>query len=473
MAYPLLQVVSAPDPAATLRYDFNIKTATYHAHLLAAGGFDLGVPEWTGDPQGVGGSFNYRPMRFTQRIEGTRTVALARLSALAKVLLRDENWLKVQWSADVSAVYFKLYRGSPGDLSLENAEPSQAWDMTVPLVADPFAYSPRVTLSPITINNDPVAGSNPCRAVLPTIVGDAPAPLMLSVDPSNTTRLDGYRHMFAVNSTYSSVAGPIVWQIGGSDGWTAGTDTSASEFDGNFSGSNRRSVTFNTVTTMATRISGLAPATLPSGRYRAFLRFGRAVASNSKHAFRLGVGGGYGPTAVVERGATTTTTLQTWVDLGDFTHPFGHNAPKGQEGVARLPVVDLQVQKFIGGAVRLDCFLIVPIDSTDTIQNRMLFSEQNQTGVGSVSGSYGVWNGDTESAYAFNSSGQAETGFIAEMMGGFPEVVPGAVNTLHFLQQVSARDPADSSLDASDDITVSTVLTPSYYPRWLHIGDGT
>src|SRR5690349_258414 len=106
MNYPSIQFVDGPSATATLRYDFHQSTASLRTLPLGGGGLDLGAPSYSGEPGGVGSVYGYRSLRLTQRIIGSKAQALARMSALAKELLRDENWLRVQTDAQRTAVYF-------------------------------------------------------------------------------------------------------------------------------------------------------------------------------------------------------------------------------------------------------------------------------------------------------------------------------------------------------------------------------
>lgn len=475
MPYPLLQFVSAPESTATVRYDFNFSSASLRTLPLGGGDLDLGVPTYSGDPESVGAEYGYRQMQFTQRIIAAKETALARMSVLAKELLRSTNWLKYQHDSARSPVYFKTYRGQPGSLSLEWSETAQAWDISVPLTADAFACGSRVTLAAITITNNPASGTNPVVATLPTIKGDAPAPLRIEVNPSNANDLSGYKLMFSLLSTESSITTPIYWNVGGTDGWTAGTDTGASVSDTAYIGGNYRSVSFATNAAMETRISGQAPATVPAGTYKVLVRVARSD-TDSTFAMRFGQSVAfsyrYGDTVFMRRAASSAAGHATWVDLGEFTHPWGHNAPAGQEGFAATPNVSLQAQRLSGsGALRVDAFLLVPVSTTAARDCKTLFADFPVFGI-DANGGWGVFDGDTESVWGFNQFAVAAAGMVPELAGQFPAAIPGAVNTLHMLQQVNGRKPFFGS-DTSDSITATSVLTISYLPRLLYIGDGT
>lgn len=651
--YPQIKFMASPSATAAVRYDSNIPITSGSASVLHEG-FDLGAPALEGDPDGIGVEYGLRTIHFTQRIEGTQPNALAKQSALARELLRQDNWLMVKIAADRDPVWFHTYRADPGSLSFENANDDPArrdlWDIVVECRAEPFAYGERVVLSAQTILNDagagqnlvpnpsfevdvagwggsnatlaktgaasfvggssmsltatsaatmsastaggvgpiPIGGNQPvvasarfranttgrsvsvavqwydvagasisavtaasgtdvsgswtavsgaltspsnaayarmilsvispaisevhyvdgvmldpqtgtapygdgsstgwnwtgtahasasyanaARIVLPTILGDAPSPLRLQVDPSFTNAGDGYRFMFSLHAAATEPL-PVVWQVGGTDGFTAGTDTAASSADATMSGGTRRVVSFATDASMVTRISGQVPNALPLGTYKILVRVARSD-TNSTFAVRLGQFVGliyfYGDTVTMDRATSTGAGHATWLDLGEFTHPRGHVTPDGVTGAGFAPTISLQAQRISGsGSLYLDAFLAVPIEVPDTVESRTLFSEFPTIGIGNSTG-YGVFDGDSELVYGYNSIGFAESGFTAELNGSFPRAVPGASNVLHFLQQVNAAKPFFGN-DTADSIAFTTSIIASYYPRWLWIGDG-
>lgn len=483
--FPLVKFVAAPEVAAAVRFDCNVQTPGDRVHVRNDG-FDLGVPELVGDPDGVEVEYGLRTVSFTLRVEGPKPAALTLQSAVARELMRAENWLMVQLSADTAPVWFRLYRAEPGALSFEEVyDPDSAydvWDIGVALPAEPFAYGARITLPQVTIANDPAAATNPTRYVLPPVVGDAPAPLRLKVDPSHPDHTSGYRFMFSMLSAAAEPAGPIVWQIGDTDvggivtadGWTAGTDTTASETVAGYSGGSRRSVTFTSFTTMTDRLWGVAPAVLPAGKYKVLVRVGRTDI-NTTFGLRLEQGAApyeaAGDTVLMDR-APSTAAHFTWVDLGAFTFPRGHAAPEGQNGTPSAPYIALGASRLSGtGQLRLDAFLLVPLDVEGGIEVRTLFVEFPLLGIPASNG-YAVFDGDTEAAWGFNGDGTAAN-MPTEMQGQFPIAVPGAANVLHLLQQVNGRQPGGgTNPDASDAIGRTTAVTISYHPRWLWIGEG-
>jgi hypothetical protein len=330
MANPIVQFVDSPSTTATVRYDFNVTSPTLRCFPLHEG-IDLGTPSFTGEPEGVGAIYGYRAMRLTQRIIGTRAVALARMSLLAKELLRTpNNWLRFQWDASATPVFFKTFRTEPGAISLENAGNADAWDLSVPLEADPFAYGPLVTLSTIqfeqTISTDLDATWNPMTVALPALKGDAPTPLRITLTPPSLAST-GEEFMIGCVSGTSSMLDPG-FDIGTGDGLTAGTGTAAGVANAADVGGSCRTITIatgdgGTGSSMARRLSGNLTGTLPQGRYKVHVRYEADTAANIKtYIFRFST---YGTTVSVPVGTSGggAVTQQGWVDLGEIPFPQG------------------------------------------------------------------------------------------------------------------------------------------------------
>lgn len=472
--YPIVMFMSAPDVAATVRFDCNVRSSTDRVHVLPD--FDPGVPQLEGEPDGVSVEYGLRTLSFTLRIEGPKATALATQSALARELLRTENWLYVQLSDDVAPVWFRLYRAEPGALSFAEVYDIDSlhdvWDISMSLPAASFAYGERVTLGAVTVNNNPAHVTNPCSYTLATVLGDAPTPCRIQINPSNAAAMAGFRWMIA-HAALDAAYTAVFWQVGASDGWTAGTDTGASAADVDYSNGSYRAVTFATPT-MATRLSGSAPSTPTRGRYKVLVRIARSD-TTSKFSMRFGQNVGaayiYGDTVVMDRASSTATEHATWVDLGDFTFPRGvGQVPDSLTATVPTPSVSLQMARDSGsGSAYIDCFALIPVDIKGQTQSSVLFSEFTRVGI-DTSGGLGVWDGDEEAFWAFNSSAGLFTP-MPEIRGGYPQLVPGATNKLHVLQQVMGGKPFFNE-DASDDISVSASLVVSYYPRWLWIGEG-
>jgi hypothetical protein len=278
-AYPLVKLMTAPDTAATVLYDFNIEDGLTPLRRcrVEQDDFSVGVPALQGDPDSIFPQYGPRTVAFSVQVWGPKSYALGKVSAAARWLLRDNSWLMVQLSASMKPVWFKLYRPEPGALSFDHVDKTDTkdvWRWTVSLPAEPFAYGAKVSIPQFTITNNPISGTNKCFYQLPTILGDAPAPLTLDILPSSGTTWTGGRALIASAAIDPSLSytGPIVWQA---SAFTAGTDTTATTPATAYFGDGYRGITFTTQAGAATRLSGTTPSD-PASRPILRLRAGRS-----------------------------------------------------------------------------------------------------------------------------------------------------------------------------------------------------
>lgn len=473
--WPAVEFMASPAAAAATRYSFNSSDGS--AYVLGDNTLDLGDPELEGNPDGIDVDYGLRTLTFTHRIYGTKVAALAKQSLVARELQRNDNWLMVQVSVDTDPVWFHTYKAG-AVLSFEHVQDRDAgrdaWDVRLTLPAEAFAYGERVVLSTATITNDPSSGTNKMSLTLPAVIGDAPAPLRIRIDPSNANFMDGFRFGFSVLAALDVPTVPIVWQVGGTDGWTIGTDTSASTADAAMSGGTRRRVSFATDNNLTTRLNGNAPAALAAGTYKVFVRVAR---SDTASTFALRFGQGlvfsywFNDTVLFAREASSTSNHATWVDLGEMTHPRRHQAPDGQYGIAGIPDIALQAQRLTGaGSLDIDAFMLVPLDVEGAIESRTMFVEFPVSGPASGSSVFTYFDGDLEFIWGFNSAGTAHP-LTPEIEGSFPRVIPGAEHIFHLFQQVNARRPFLLA-DTPDVITFTCGVELSYQPRWRWVGAG-
>jgi len=485
MASPIVQFVDSPSTSAALRYDFNVKTPTLWCFPLTANAIDFGVPSFTGEPEGVGGFYGYRSLRFTQRIIGTRAVALARMSLLAREMFRAQNWLRFQWDPSASPVFFKTYQAEPGDLSLENAGQADAWDISVPLVADGLAYGPRQTVSTATITQAP-SGTNPMRVVLPTIKGDAPTPLRVKI-----TALGGAT-VNAANANSSWLVGclagtagitdPVI-DVGTGDTVTNISGTAAATTDATYFGGSYRVVTVPAATpNLGERFWMTVPNTLAPGRYKVLVRCSYTTAANATLLFQLeqwpnGAAIAVGQSTAVDVITNVGPLRQFWVDLGDFTFPFGVQPVSDISIPMPTSSIALNVGTADGSskAVNVDAFKLIPIDGPTITRATLL----RATGVGTsaapvVSASItGTLDGDTETYLGLRVSLNNYSEAAPTLEGYFPVADPAAAQNVLI---VMAMDNGSFSVSGGNShitaLNAQVSVDVSYYPRYLHIGDG-
>ena len=226
--YPLVKLTSGPDTSATVLHDFNSEDGNGPLRRMRVedDGFSVGNPQLQGDPDSIFPQYGPRTIRLPMQIWGPKSYALAKVAAASRWLLRDNCWLMVQLTESTKPLWFKLYRPEPGDLAFGYVkkkvdENRDVWRWDISLPAEPFAYEAKVSFGPVTISNDPASGTNPCSYVLPTILGDAPAPLTVDIVPSVSWAecqplLGVARHDAGTTPTLQ------VWQT---NGVTVGTDT--------------------------------------------------------------------------------------------------------------------------------------------------------------------------------------------------------------------------------------------------------
>lgn len=498
--WPAVKFVDAPATTANVRLDLSTSSV-----YVSPEGFSLGVPSFEGDPGSVGVEYGYRELSLVVRVTGSKTAALAVLQTLARELLRTEgNWLLFQLQPTSAPVWFKTYRGQPGDLSLEAVYDQSTgqnlpdrwdipgdvsyddvygqstgqtipdlWEITVPLSADGFAWGARVTHAVATVSNNPAAATNPCFLTMPAIKGDAPAPARIAASVSAT--LDQSDIMWSIAPVPATYTAPIVWPIGTGDGATAGTDTGAAVSNSAYSGGSYRPITFATNASMVTRLTGSAPAAVPVGRYLVMMRVARSDTA-STFAMRFGYTGLGGAdiagskTVTLDRGTSTTAGYATWANMGVFSFPK-FLTDLDVPGFNFAPGYVIQAQRLSGGGqLHLDAIMLVPVELKDAEgAGRTLFSRFHAFGLQSGD-QVAYWDGDTEAFTRVNGFGVVDSGVQPSALDGeFPMVHPGQTNVLHVLQQTRLGSGYFGTLDNSDAISRSTTVTASYHPRYLYL----
>lgn len=473
--YPIVQFVDSPSTTATVRLDLNDGVVSN-----VADPYSLGAPPvLADDPEAIAEQWGYRRLSFSVRISTygfQKSIALARQTALARELARRNNWLLFQFSATSAPVWFRTFRTSPGEVSLSNVwsddQGQDVWEIAVQVDAEPFAYGAKETISVGALSMNPTFG---CWYAMPTIKGDAPAPLSLSSQWSSVQ--SGYRHLVACSALDWGMSAPILWQIGGStDTWTAGVGTGASVTNSAYSSNSYREVDFTADPSMQPRLSGVTPAIRP-GRYKVMLRAGFTIA-NSNFAFRAGVrvGGSYAYNQPISTSwAITTPTHFAWIDLGQLSFPAGTPMLDTVETAVQSDIaIDIQ-RTTSGGKVRMDALLLIPTN----LASSMAFVDY--VGLGPGVGQSEIIDSEEEVVYLRESSGLLAAVQSPAVIGDFLRVQPGKQNYLHVLEQASlsraSTSASGTSVDVPDRISVAAggitdtaTITATYYPRYLYLG---
>jgi hypothetical protein len=505
-SYPLVKFVDSPAVGATVRLDLNDAAAAASRRVEAD--FDLGVPTLEGDPDAVGQQFGFRSPRFTVQVKGTKANALAFVSALSKELLRRTNWVMFQLNAATSPVWFRTFRTGYQSLPLDRVFASSTtggnapagyvdvWRVEVPLVADAFAYGARVTQSAVTVGNNSSA-TNPLRVVLPALKGDAQTGLRVAVNMAGLASGSPESWLTAVIGADSGTVTDTVVDIGTGDVFTAGSGTSAPSTVGGtaYWGGSYRTVTISAAGgNLLERISGTLAAAPPPGRYKVLLRCQADpinVTTANRYSFAVGqdVNGEklYASTVFIDTPVPVPSfnapSFIGWVDLGEIPFPFGNTElPADAPTTAPAPTLSLKVGTPAGvaGTVRLDAIKLIPV-SGPKIRKATFLNSKLITGVNPATIGYfgmalattdtGTWDGDSDVMWgAVTASGVLRNGSPAHK-GGYPVADPSAAQNVLLSFPLSIPSSAGPNLSTSVLSTWDVVV--SYYPRFLHVGDGT
>jgi hypothetical protein len=468
MTYPEIKLVDAPSATAAVLFDFNDTTAT-PKRSVNADDFTIGVPELQGDVDAIDPLYGERLVSFTCQMTGTKAQVAAAQSTLSRRLLAPgQGWLWVRMTPTSRLLFFRTYRAQPADLSFDlvqttSTTKSERWELRIDLPCEPFAYGELVTQAAATLSNDPTTGTNPQRVVLPAITGDAPAPLRLRL-AYNELNQENWA-LFALHAGATSRP-PINVGVGTSDGLTAGTDTTTvtAGVANTYIGGSYKSVSFATQTGLSTRLLGNLAAVEP-GRYRIFIRAGIVAPGGgvtARNTFNLTV---FGITSTRRYSSTNTNVVMSWLDFGDFELPPRRPTEAADVGPNVTPSFSLGISReSTGGTVSLDHILIVPVGVSDTVESRIMR----------------VYTDIVQSGQAVNADARTETAWVATtatglqqnantaVVGVMPRGIPGAQNVLTVLLAA----PPEGLGPIDDDLTnYAPVLTVSYYPRFLYIGD--
>lgn len=122
------------------------------------------------------------PLVYSAGVGGT-PAALRRtqVQALMRVLQREDVWLEVRPDGGTESRWLHCYRSS--DPTLTARLLGTAWaELTVTILADPFAYGPKESLGTLSTN---VAGDLKTPVLAANVKGDVDAPLMVTWTPAN------------------------------------------------------------------------------------------------------------------------------------------------------------------------------------------------------------------------------------------------------------------------------------------------
>jgi len=456
MSWPRLALVATPDVGAAVLYEFNLSRNVKVAHQ----GFDLGAPEWHGEPGVSGGILDYRTISFTHWVDGGDAAAVTELATLGQLLTADYGWLLIQQRAAAAPTWLKVWRSSPGGLSWDDVRVDSAvqgrYGITLSFTAESLLVGESVTLAnAVTVNNDPAAGTNPNRIVLSTVLGDAPAPALVTVTPN--TIQDGALRLLAITP---GSALPPVWQVGTSDGWSV-VNFAAATADADWSAGSYRQSTASPASVSTTK-------TVQPGRYMVYVRAGAPVGATGVWEFYFD-----GPLVNLRVKSepfeviNTTTDGAHWHPVGVVTIPQGSILP--DDVLVSEPTITVSVAvgatRLSGtGNVNFDAIALLPMSKDVTSLRWMIATETSVITADTV-------DAERELIYSRDTSTSVLLSRPALAKGGFPVLLPGS-NVLHLYGALAGASAEGVAMGTAvpnrrDLITTTHTVTVTYRPRWL------
>lgn len=375
------------------------------------------------------------------------------------------NILKWQQDSATAPVFFRTFPSPPDRWDDFPFTPTPYSEVTIPVLAEPFAYGLRETIATATVSNNPAAGSNGCFMDLGTIKGDVETPLIIKTSTTNLVSSNDNYSLFSMRRGGTPSNAPVVLQA---EDMTAGTDTTEPGNDAAMSGSgsNYSRCSFGTTTAMATRLSlfwqgpGAAVSVDHRGTYRVFARIRRSVSGDSvKVQLKWG-----GTSGIITNDAVTcpSGTTISHIDLGLVSAPPGPDPVTDGLSGTELAVagifLDVQAQRVSGsGNIDFDYLFLAPADDGSTYVDWGTTSGANFYTVDCAQGV----------AYQTLTSGAVHGVNMAGVSGGFRLLAsPGVSNRLYFIRQVRAGAPTDT-IGGTNDLDVS------YFPKYFYIRPAT
>lgn len=429
---------------------------------VLADSFSLGAPEWEGDSLTGRGSYGTRTVEFTVQVTGTYQQAATFAQKLARAIAQGSpSWLMFRWSTGDDPMFALVYPSSMRPLDWQSGG-VEVWNIPVSLLCDAALYGAPETGN-VTVNNDPVAGSNPCFwRIGTTVKGDIETPLLITTGTASDLASRTFLTASSALKYGLTQTAPYIVQLNVASGVTASGWTTGSG-DAAMSGGNYWRYTSTGAgaqgATLTWNAGQFVMAGNPIGDYRVLLRY-RSSAPGDGWTVWLGQLDG-GSTGDAARPAPTAG----WMDLGVFRFPASapdvdtlFNTTPAPFGTRIQLNMALAAGSVAGDTLDLDTLMFVPAGLDQAAANHLALTLAPSGISGSVAAAFDAVN---DSSYLL-SSGQIGLR-SPSVVGTLPTVVPGCDNSLTFLRTIAAVDGA-----ATDAISTSTVLNWTYWPRYLH-----
>jgi hypothetical protein len=387
--------------------------------------------------------------------------AATQLQALMRELDRPTNILRLI-PGTTAPVFFRTYRSGPDGIDYDPVNR----EVTVSLLAEPFAYGLEEVLSAVVVNNNPAAGSNGLFLDITAPKGDVETPLFLTV--SNGVVATGRRRSaLAVRRRGTPSATPFFLQA---ESMTLAANVTLPGNDAGMSGSgsNYARISYTGTTALTQRLSTGTrhPSTASTdarGIYRVFARI-RQNTGADVHTMRLRWGGAdvqiTNTTVAVPVDTGPSAPTIKMIDLGLVQIPAG--ADPVERGLSGVELVTEGVFLAVdagrtsgSGTLDVDYLLLLPVD------DRTMYVDWPASATVT---DFFVHGGAQPEVYARNASGQITSTQAITIAGTGLMITPNVTNRVFFHRDVGT---GTSVAGTGDSVSATTTLTPSYYPRYL------
>jgi hypothetical protein len=418
-------------------------------------------------------SYENRELRLTFDVISTsQDNWAASFQTLARMIDQERFWVKYQPTGMTNPVFFWCFRASLDQVQ-DIAGATAYRTVSLTIMADPAAYGLPESGS-VTVNNDPVAGTNPLFWRIGTgVKGDLAAPLFLTTTAASD--LNGRTVLVSTTALRFGLSqtAPYIVQLPPASGATPAGFTTGTG-DAAMSGGNYYRYTSTGIGAQTANVlwnSGVfVMAGNPIGDYKVMIRCRSTAPAVGWQLWMTQ----YDATSAIVVGDRSTVgggNTAGWLDLGVFRFPMGSQTVDTAFGTTpasagtRIKIdMSLDAGSVAGDKLDLDTLMFIPCGLDQAASHRTAFISSPTT----LSGSHSlVIDGQNDSVYLKNGSGTLGTSGHSRWIGGPPEVVPNADNSLTWLRVVSGVG------SATDDITSTTVLNWQYWPRYLYVRPAT
>lgn len=390
------------------------------------------------------------------------------LQKLNRELDRETNYLKYQPAGASQPVFFKVWRSDYS--SLVDVPAALAFrDLSLELLADPFASGVRETINAGTVNT----ATGYFDVATASIKGDVEAPIIL-VDSNpyigtSPGASNAVLNWLLARSTRSATSQPSMVQC---STLTMGSDTTVSSTD---------AVTAFTSTSSLTRLTWSptgATAAAMRGTYRLMVG---ATGSSTTSDGTFSISAKYGSASYANLDAPTSFsetvqggTTQKWLlDFGliDF------EAPSTLSLAPRLELIASVATTTHARSITWDFLYLVPADEGSALAAALYLPAGSMPSGGSYPTTNPmVFDGIEEdvsiasSTSIFSTATPILPGWVS-YNGSIPTLKPGADNRFFYMRYASGITAAGSWSEYST--SGSGTITVYYYPLYLHVRPST